>query len=227
VPTAPVLPADDHFFEKFDSVCKFIDNFCASGHFRGSAETLSSFDQEISISLNFEDPLQDEARLVAYQRLQPKSSWPECLFRCPEWLLVRKDMGLVPATALTYRECLTPDFYVQPLQFHVHGNVRPREIFLPRNLFCFGIGHGRSLGMLDVSNLTLLFQSEWFTVLRYQIHDKAWIIKCAPRLHVPVLPSAACDDNQVGCSLCFCRHTSLNSVTFKYLLQEKAMFVGV
>jgi hypothetical protein len=151
----------------FNCVCKFVDKFCASGHFRGSAE-VTIVPQGVTISFTFEHPPYQNT--ASYERLQPEASWPQCLFRCPEWLLVRKSIGPIPKSALTYTECLTPDFYVQPLHSHVRGNVQPRAIFLPRNLFCYGIGQGHLLpGMLDVSTLTLLYQSEWFTVFRYEM----------------------------------------------------------
>ena len=82
---------------------------------------------------------------------------------------VRKDISDIPKCALTYQNCITPDFYVQPPQAQVHGLTRPRAIFLPRNLFCFGIDsdHPQLPGMLDISNLTVIAQRDWFTVFRY------------------------------------------------------------
>jgi hypothetical protein len=215
------VPAVD---ASFDCVCKFINKFCASGHHRGTAEVTSApQNPEISVSFTFEKPIK-----AVYENLRPKESWPERLFRFPEWLLVRKDIGprAIPS-ALTYQECLTPDFYVLPLQSHVLGNVCPRAIFLPRNLFCFGIVvQPQFPGLLDVANLTLLFQSEWFTVFRYQFSaTESWIIKLGPFYRVTMRFAIACTDMSLSCSCCYFRHTSLNSSTFKYLLQEKAMCV--
>jgi hypothetical protein len=164
--TVAPVPAVD---APFNYVCKFVDKFCASGHFRGSAEVTFA-PLGVNISFTFENP-QNQNTFSCYKRLQPVASWPLCLFRCPEWLLVRDGSDAsIPQSALVYTDCLTPDFYVQPLHSHVRGNVQPRGIFLPRNLFCYGIGQGHLLpGMLDVSSLTLLHQSEWFTVFRYEL----------------------------------------------------------
>jgi hypothetical protein len=172
-PVAAPVPCVD---ASFNYVCKFVDNFCASGHFRGSAEVTIEL-QGVNISFTFENP-QNQNTTSSYKRLQPAASWPQCLFRCPEWLLVRHGADAsVPQSALTYTDCLTPDFYVQPLHSHVRGNVQPRGIFLPRNLFCYGIGQGHLLpGMLDVSSLSLLHQSEWFTVFRYEMFSGKNII---------------------------------------------------
>jgi hypothetical protein len=111
---------------------------------------------------------------VTYKRLQAEPSWPERMFRWEEWLLVRDPIIIadVPAAALTYVDCLKPDFYVQPPQALVHGNAPPRAIFLPRNLFCYGVPvpgvAGDRPGMLDVCGLSLVIQRDWFTVFRYQ-----------------------------------------------------------
>ena len=163
--------------DTFESVCEFIDNFCASGHFRGSAEMRSCSGPEIQIFFKFESPVDPSKQPVyVYETLLPKPSWPECLFRWPEWLHVRKEEPRkIPDTPLTPWDCLAPDFYVKPPQAIVRDNSQPRSIFLPRNLFCFGIG--RAPTMLDVSNLTLLFQTEWFTVFRYCSPGESWIIK--------------------------------------------------
>ena len=143
----------------------------------------SSPGTDIEISFNFELPEDREhpftQPVYVYQRLRSSASWPECLFRCPEWLHVRKEEEprKIPNPPLTHLDCLAPDFYVKPAQGNVHGTAQPRPIFLPRNLFCYGIGRATSLGMLDVSNLTLLFQSEWFTVFRYCSPSEVCIIK--------------------------------------------------
>lgn len=167
--------------DTFKSVCKFIDNFCASGHFRGSAEMLSCSGPEIEVSFRFEKPIDPSKPLVhVYESLFPNPSWPERLFRWPEWLYIRKNVGEPPHASLTPWDCLAPDFYVKPPQANVRDNAQPRSIFLPRNLFCYGIGRtptGITPGMLDVSNLTLLFQTEWFTVFRYCSPGESWIIK--------------------------------------------------
>jgi hypothetical protein len=228
VSISPVHASDHEPDDSFDCVCKFINNFCASGHLRGTAEVTSvPHNPEIYVSFTFERPIEKESKTAVYEHLRPKESWPERLFRFPEWLLVRKDIGPIPSAALTYQECLTPDFYVLPLQLHVRGNVSPRAIVLPRNLFCFGIGVQPEFpGLLDVANLTLLFQSEWFTVFRYQFSaTESWIIKLGPFHRVSMRVAVACTDMVLNCSCCYFRHTSLNSSTFKYLLQEKAMCV--
>ena len=68
--------------DTFESVCEFIDNFCASGHFRGSAEMRSCSGPEIQISFKFESPVDPSKQPVyVYETLLPKPSWPECLFR--------------------------------------------------------------------------------------------------------------------------------------------------
>jgi hypothetical protein len=167
--------------DAFNDVCKFIDKFCASGHFRGSAKTLSH-PQDTSIFVNFKFTHLEDEISCCYEQLRPDPSWPQCLFRWPDWLFVRKGITNMPTSALTYQDCLTPDFYVRPPRAQVHGFAQPRAIFLPRNLFCFGVGCGHLdlPGMLDISNLTLITQRDWFTVFRYHKHgDPPFIIKSA------------------------------------------------
>lgn len=80
-------------------------------------------------------------------------------------------------------------------------------------MFCYGM---LADGMFDVQHLTLLTQRDWFTVFRYERPGQSpWIIKCVALARVTCLSLVA---DRV------CRHTSVNSVTFKYLLQEKVMF---
>jgi hypothetical protein len=147
----------------FDPVCKFIDNFCASGHFRGSAKVLKKTARWREIRFQFAD---FGPRTVEYE------SSPE-----RNWLFVNRKPGRVPDGSFKEDDCLTPDYCVLPPQEFVFGDVQPRAIFLPRNKFCSGMDSSTS-GMFDPAFLTLLTQRDWFTVFRYERPNHSpWIIK--------------------------------------------------
>jgi hypothetical protein len=167
-PNAPQTPPEHNLdlappsmHETFDPVCKFIDNFCASGHVRGTATVLAKTHhwQQLKFS--------SKAATVDYDRMSPEQSW----------LFANRNPDPRPLTsALTFKDCLTPDYCVLPSQQLVHGPACPRLIFLPRDKFCSGAGS--DAGMFDVAQLTLLTQTDWFTVFRYErLGHSPWIIK--------------------------------------------------
>jgi hypothetical protein len=151
----------------FDPVCKFIDNFCASGHFRGSSKVISKTARWRHILFQFADFL---PRNVEYVESPAKN-----------WLFVNRNPEPVSGAPLTFEDCLTPDYLVLPPPEFVFGHAQPRAIFLPRNKFCFGIDSSAD-GMFDPKFLTLLTQRDfWFTVFRYERPDHPpWIIKSVP-----------------------------------------------
>lgn len=147
--------------EMFDPVCKFIDNFCASGHIRGNATVLAKTRQWQQVKFSF------KAATVDYDVMSPEQSW---LF------VNRHPDARQLAPVLTFKDCLTPDYCVLPSQQLVHGTACPRPMFLPRDKFCSG--SDSDTGMLDVARLTLLTQRNWFTVFRYERPGQSpWIIK--------------------------------------------------
>jgi hypothetical protein len=152
----------------FDPVCKFIDTFCASGHFRGSAEVVSDEDTHRQLKFTFHHE-HSTHRTVTYVKSRDQ-----------DWLFVNERPGPVSdflSGSLTYDDCLTPDYFALPPQHLVSGTARPRAIFLPRNKFCHGM-HDSAGGMLDPARLTLLTQRDWFTVFRYERHgQQPWIVK--------------------------------------------------
>jgi serine/threonine protein kinase len=155
----------------FDPVCKFIDTFCASGHFRGSAEVVR--DDAGYRQLKFKFHLEHSTSRTVTYRKSPDQ----------DWLFVNENPGPVSdffSGSLTYDDCLTPDYFVLPQEL-VPGTARPRAIFLPRNKFCYGMDESRG-GMLNPARLTLLTQRDWFTVFRYERPgQQPWIIKWAVR----------------------------------------------
>lgn len=147
----------------FDPVCKFIDNFCASGHFRGSSQVVSKTDSLRKINFKFAD---FAPRDVEYENSPEKN-----------WLFVNRKPSPVSGGPLTFEDCLTPDYFVLPPKEFVFGNAQPRAIYLPRNKFCLGKDSSAD-GMFDPAFLTLLTQRDWFTVFRYERPDHSpWIIK--------------------------------------------------
>ena len=147
----------------FDPVCKFIDSFCASGHFRGSSKVVSEIDQWRKINFKFAD---FAPRDVEYENSPEKN-----------WLFVNRKPSPVSGGPLTFEDCLTPDYFVLPPKEFVFGNAQPRAIYLPRNKFCLGKDSSAD-GMFDPAFLTLLTQRDWFTVFRYERPDHSpWIIK--------------------------------------------------
>jgi hypothetical protein len=164
----------------FDPVCKFIDNFCASGHFRGSSKVVSYTARWRKIHFKFSD---FAPRDVEYENSPEKN-----------WLFVNRNPVPVSGVPLTFEDCLTPDYLVLPPQELVFRKAQPRAIFLPRNKFCSGIDSSTE-DMFDPACLTLLTQRDWFTVFRYERpNHPPWIIKSAPcarhRSCCFVMPSA-------------------------------------
>jgi hypothetical protein len=167
LPQTPVIasPTSD---ATFDPVCKFIDTFCASGHFSGSAEVVSDDAEYRQIKFTFH--LEHSThRTVTYAKSPHQ-----------DWLFVNEKPGPVSdlfSGSLTYDDCLTPDYFALPPQQLVPGTARPRAIFLPRNKFCIGMDDSMG-GMLNPAHLTLLTQRDWFTVFRYERPgQQPWIIK--------------------------------------------------
>jgi hypothetical protein len=157
----------------FGPVCKFIDNFCASGHYRGTARVLRRTDRWRQVQFQIAGQL--SARTADYhQSSKPGQSW----------LFVFRENDPIPRNdfqAMTYANCLTPDYCVLPAPAQVHSAVaaQPRAIFLPRNKFCCGADSSVP-GMFDVERLALLTQRDWFTVFRYEKPGQpSWIVKLA------------------------------------------------
>jgi hypothetical protein len=100
------------------------------------------------------------------------------------WLFVIRQNDPIPRNdflAMTYANCLTPDYCVLPTPSHVHAAAAaaapPRAIFLTRNKFCCGADSSVP-GMFDVERLALLTQRDWFTVFRYERPGQpSWIVK--------------------------------------------------
>jgi hypothetical protein len=158
--------ANPGFDSTFDHVCKFIDTFCASGHFRGSATVLryDSISRDIKFTFQLQQNL--ASRTVQYAKSRDQ-----------DWLFVNQNPDQVCHFPLTYEDCLTPDYFVLPPQEFVSGSAQPRAIFLPRDKFCCSMDRTRG-GMFEPAFLTLLTQREWFTVFQYKHHGQSpWIIK--------------------------------------------------
>ena len=162
----------------FDPVCQFIDNFCASGHYSGTAKVVGQGDKRREVQFKIAGK---PATKTVYEQSGSQS-----------WLFVNGAASIpkfrdAQFKGLTYEDCLTPDYCVLPCACcHVHSSIQPRAIFLPRNKFCRG-ADGTVAGMFDVSRLTLLTQRDWFTVFRYNRPGGAgsWIIKSvAPSSHL-------------------------------------------
>jgi hypothetical protein len=151
-----LIPAAD---TTFDAVCQFIDNFCASGHIRASAQVVNATDGYRKIAFSSRPSLPVEYRVS-----------PE---KC--WLFLNTNPDPTPhLPLLKFEDCQRPDYCVLPTRDHVPD---PRAIFLPRNKFCMRVQDEEG-GMLDVARLTLLVQSDWFTVFRYERPGGVpWIIK--------------------------------------------------
>jgi serine/threonine protein kinase len=168
-PPPPAAAAAPDMVDSFDPVCKFIDNFCASGHYSGTAKVLGNRERWREVQFK----IAGRTTKTVYEQSGSQS-----------WLLVNGTASIpkfrdAQFQGLTYDDCLTPDYCVLPCACcHVHSSIQPRAIFLPRNKFCRG-ADGTVAGMFDVSRLTLLTQRDWFTVFRYNLPGGAgsWIIK--------------------------------------------------
>jgi hypothetical protein len=83
--------------QTFDPVCKFIDNFCASGHHRGGKIKVSQkTDRWRRIVFS------RKTQPVEYERVSPEQSW----------LFLNRNAVPHAQIPLTYEDCMTPDYYV-------------------------------------------------------------------------------------------------------------------
>lgn len=146
----------------FDCVCAFIDNFCASGHYSGVARILSKTDRVRRV--------QFKSSLLSWSGEYSQSE-------CKHWLFVNQSPTPVSDyRAMTFQNCLAPDYCVVPPQVALHASAQPRAIFLPRNKFCCGAVGLAS--MFEIECLSFVTQRDWFTVFRYERHGlPPWIVK--------------------------------------------------